>query len=1344
MGVHFHANLRGPNPQRGASRDGGTRGDFIERPTNRNMIERIFQSIPEGRLSEADQQSFLVSLGWSRGATWNDLLRSRRVLIISEAGAGKTFECRSQARLLSDAGEPAFFVELAGLSTGELRSLLDDEEEARLDAWLSSQSDVATFFLDSIDELQLSLGSFERALKRFKKGIGSQLGRARIVITTRPIAFDEELVRSLLPVPPVSSTESNEEAFAKIAMRTEKKQQNSNRDEEVADWRTVALMPLSDAQIVDFARIQGVESPAALLNDLQRRNAQEFARRPQDLIELCADWREHKRIRTHHDQVAANVRIKLQPRHDRSEAAELSVDRALEGASRLALAMLVTRRLTIRHSAAADAIHGDAALEPAIILSDWKPSERKALLERPLFGFASYGRVRFHHRSVADYLAAQRLRALRERGMPFRAMQRLLFAETKGKLIVRPSKRPVAGWLAITDNAIFEMLRDNEPAVLLNEGDPESLTPTQRNQALRAYVERYGKGGWRGLKVPHIQIHRFASPELAREVSQLWNRGVENPDVRCTLLSLIETGRMGECADIAHASVCDANADPLERVMALEAMVALEDSRLPEIAHAVATDNDHWPEEVARGAVVRMFPRDLSIIQFCQTLGRWKKSKRSVDNLAWQLPRLVESAELDPSKLESLRDGLLRLVSDGLRWSKEWPHIISNRQHLSGTLAAVCVRGLAMSSKGEWLRASVLALRLHHRESGNDDAYKALRKQLTLLDAEDNASLFWTTDALIQSLHAITDARERLVEVIFHDSPIALDVVRDLPWIKEALCDTARPTADRALLLQAALHLCPQPEQWQDHVLELKTRVTGQPELLAVIDECMKPPKRNKELERLEKKAAEQKTQRERRAAKAHGSWILFWREVSQRPESAFSSERSWHTAWNLWRALSQDGADSRASGWNRRLIEEQFDKETADRLRRILMNIWREELPTLVSERAADQRRTYLVRWQLGLAAIYAEAEGSDWTLRLTDEQAKLAARFALIELNGLPAWLESVVKTHPDSVDAIVGEELSWELTQYPGDGQSILLQSVSYAPALISRLFLPRLQAWLDEKGDYAGDSGGHAGLVQRLRQTIDVMLKHGDEDIRVRLLAMARQRLQDNLPTEFNFLWLATLMRIDAELGVAELERRLLDVEPGPRSEAVTWFSVLFGDRHDAINLRLATFTPHLLLRLLRLSYRHVRPDDDIHHEGSYSPDGRDHAERARNEIVGALFDAEGEDGWAAKLEMADEPLCAHFRDRILSVAEEHWAQEIDAVALDEVQAVTLDKTGEAPASTNEAMFATLNDRLADLDGKRLVWAVMDSGLRVWVIWCPPNYCGHQNGQYIEGARSRRRI
>lgn len=121
------------------------------------MIARTFRDIPDGKISDAGQQPYLVSMGWARGYTWDDLLHSKRVLIISEAGAGKTYECREQSKRLWAAGEPAFFIELTALATDELRSLLDVDEEARLDAWIASQSEVATFFLDSIDELKLTL-----------------------------------------------------------------------------------------------------------------------------------------------------------------------------------------------------------------------------------------------------------------------------------------------------------------------------------------------------------------------------------------------------------------------------------------------------------------------------------------------------------------------------------------------------------------------------------------------------------------------------------------------------------------------------------------------------------------------------------------------------------------------------------------------------------------------------------------------------------------------------------------------------------------------------------------------------------------------------------------------------------------------------------------------------------------------------------------------------------------------------------------------------------------------------------------------------------------------------------
>lgn len=72
------------------------------------MIERAFQDIPDGEIRAADQQSFLVGLGWGRASTWDDLLQSKRITIVSEAGSGKTYECRAQAERLWAAGEPAF------------------------------------------------------------------------------------------------------------------------------------------------------------------------------------------------------------------------------------------------------------------------------------------------------------------------------------------------------------------------------------------------------------------------------------------------------------------------------------------------------------------------------------------------------------------------------------------------------------------------------------------------------------------------------------------------------------------------------------------------------------------------------------------------------------------------------------------------------------------------------------------------------------------------------------------------------------------------------------------------------------------------------------------------------------------------------------------------------------------------------------------------------------------------------------------------------------------------------------------------------------------------------------
>ncbi|MEJ0044758.1 MAG: hypothetical protein WDN04_00250 [Rhodospirillales bacterium] len=247
--------------------------------------------------------------------------------------------------------------------------------------------------MDSFDELKLTQGSFRTALTNLARAIDGQLARSRFVITSRPIPVDRRLVAEILPMPETPEPRPTGQDFADVAMNMVKERKPADRTEPL---RTFELLPLSSEQILQIAVSQGVADPAALVADIRRRNAAEFAERPQDLIELCSEWRDHHRIGSHREQVANDIAVKLRPRTDRRERSELSPDRAFEGASQLALAAILMRRLNFRHSAESDLTGSPGtAVNPADILYNWTPDELATLLERPLFGFANYGRVRF-------------------------------------------------------------------------------------------------------------------------------------------------------------------------------------------------------------------------------------------------------------------------------------------------------------------------------------------------------------------------------------------------------------------------------------------------------------------------------------------------------------------------------------------------------------------------------------------------------------------------------------------------------------------------------------------------------------------------------------------------------------------------------------------------------------------------------------------------------------------------------------------------------------------------------------------------------------------------------------
>lgn len=1306
-------------------------------------IERTFQDIPDQQPLDIEQAALMRDLGYRGGSTWEELLKSPRILIVSEAGAGKTHECQAQQRAKWQAGEAAFYLELAVLAQSSVRDILGPDEEARFDAWHTSQSEVATFFLDSIDELNLTLGSFKTALTKLAKAVDGQLGRVRVVVTSRPIPIDQQIMRAVLPVPKLSDPQATSEEFADVAMGNRRKKED---EPSILEWRNVALMPLSDEQIKQMAVHEGVTDPDGLLTEIRRRNAVEFARRPQDLVELCADWRDHKRIRTHRDQVASNIAVKLLPRSGNKELAALSHDNAFAGACRLALAATLTRKLTIRHSAEADR-HGpedDQPLDPATVLPDWAAPQRTTLLERSLFGFASYGRVRFHHRSVIEYLAAQRLKYLREQGMPFKALRRMLFADTaQGTTVVRPSMVPVAAWVALDDPMIFAELLKYEPSALFNHGDPESLSPSQRQQALRAYVEHYGGGGSRGMSVPRIQVTRFAGPDLGDEILALWNGGIENEEVRDLLLSLIEIGQIKECSNLAYAVAFDTSLEINERLDGLNALIGLEDPRLSDVCKSLVEDSSTWPNRLSRWAVVRLFPEHLSVEQLGVVLSRISESKQAVGDISYTLPLIIDRAELSDLVLEELRQRLTALLEEKLTWDEEkWPHLRTERHFVVPALASTCVRLFDRGIRtDELLRSAIIAYRLTDRDSGFSESRKSLRDVFVDADTGLREAFFLADDAFLEALKPQADAFHRYFRVASHDGTIIPEISRDNGWLTALLSDQGRPPGLRAMVLEALTRMRG-TTSWEDHLAALKLHVADLPDLVGMLDELAKPRKPRPSVEKWERDEAKRKNQEARRQAKARASWMAFWKEIGATPDSVFADGKSDNTAWNLWRAMKRSGDESRETGWNRRFVERHFGKEVADRIRQAFMKFWRGDTPTMRSERAADAKGTYLIRWQLGLAAIHAESEDAEWATKLTDDEARLALRYVPIQLNGFPAWLDAFALTHPAAIDRILGEELTSELREPPTEHSS-MLQNVRGASPTLAAYFVPRLQAWLAEGTWRNQPSKEQEAHHNRLSEIIAILLRQDDPTITTSVRALAESELSAYRNGPLSRVWLPTLMRLDPKAGVNALEELLAPITPTKFGEGAVWFSSLFGHHADDAGVALSRdgFTPELLLRLTRLAYQHVERSQDMERrEGTYRPNTRDDAEHGRNAVLSALLDTTGQAGWDVKLAMMSDPLFHHFKDRIAAIARQRAAEEADATAFDESQIVALEQYRELAPRTRNDMFSIMVDRLDDLDdlllqdeSPRASWAgIGDESIMRQVIALQLRQ--HANGRY----------
>lgn len=1255
------------------------------------------------------------------GVSWHELLKSQRILIVSEAGAGKTYECETKARELFARGEPAFFLSLESVAFAGVAATLFGDEHKRFTDWLASSSQVAYFFLDSIDELQLVHRSFKDALRRFAHDTRGALGRATVVITARPVPIDRQAFRDILPVPAPVRKEKSEDEFVRVAMDGLSK----TKDDGPPAIREVELLPLTGPQIIEFARSRGVGDPEALLAAIDAKHAREFARKPQDLIELCDDWREHGGLRAHFEQIQSHVRARLAARPERREKAELPPAKAQIGAQRLALAVILSRHLTIRYSAGSDVdSSGAVPIDPRELLADWGPNEALTLLERPIFVEGGYGRVRFHHRSVMEFLAARQIHDLLEAGLLAQsAACRMLFGLTgSNETILRPSMRPVAAWLALLRPDMFERVVNIEPDCLLTQGDPESLTDLQRERALLGFVARYGKGQWRGLEVPNVQVARLAQLGLAGTVQSAWTAGVEAPEVRELLLRLVSAGRMQGCADLVAQVAADASCSDRERFEALLALAALGDSRLAPMVDAIVTLEPGWSERLARWVGTMLYPEHVTEAQLVQLLARVRSEKRDRGAYADSVARVIQKADMSRARLEALLPDVLRLTRGGLSSVEEEFQEADGHLEMSSILRALCLRLLELGSVSETLiEASVLARRSADASSGLGKGKTELSALLDTLPDSWRPRVFEADLVCVESLSGDRSARYRLVRIVY-EGALNYTLERDGPWVHAALADVQMSPERRAVLLHLAAHLYAIEGSLKEGEGALRGPVADSTALIDELNSIVASNQPNPEFLKMQEEHRKRQERQAKKRADEREAWVRIRRELAEQPVLALGPGRRDNTIWNLWLVLRKLGRNGDEGRWDRAFLTAQFGGHIADTLRLALMAYWRGMRPTVRSERRRGEENTYLTVWSIGLMGIYAEAEDLLWATRLKPSEAELAARYALLELNGLPSWLSDLAKAHPKEVEAIFGDELLHELLDAGGDSgwHSMVLQSLRNGKQDVAQLLLPRLVGWLEGAGLELMQLPHSRSNEQKLSQVVGVLLTHAGPEIKGPLEEMATAQVRAAGTGPYLLFWLPVLFSLAPLRGVESMLPVLAALPVEPNGAAVHIIGSLFNQRTGSGSTGWAAkLAPAQLLRLTLEIHRHVRPEDDLVHDTVYSPGARDAAENGRRYIFDALMKASGPEALSAKLALADDPLFERLRDRIAALAQERLAAEIDSSAWTPTEVATLLARKELSPKTTSDMAQLLVDRLDDLQelllkdtGPRAGWASID--------------------------------
>ncbi len=509
-------------------------------------LQRTFlkSRIKEGSEVENADEDFSTYLSGGH-SQWSDLLSKRLVVVLGEAGSGKTWEFQDQAKRMRNAGQAAFFLPLNKVNASETFKLALGDDADCLRRWTRS-SEHAYLFLDAVDESRLhGAGAFEHALQVIMSELGAHAARISVFLSSR--------ISDWLLAPVRAAVDHS--VLSRMAAAEPQRRRISHSDGTLYEESTKALAvevftlaPLAPAQAKRLAEAHGAVPANDFWQDVQDGDYELMVRHPRDVEWLARRWAQRRELGSYIELMEDNVSQRLKEHNDGyiAAGAVLSHEMLRSGAERLAAASVFCGRSFISLPGEPN---NSNDVDPATVLTDWDAQEQRRVLGVSLFDEATYGRVKFQHRSAREYLAAQWVNRLIGLGLPLPEAMALFGGKPFEEPVLLNATRASLCWLAALNVAVREEVIRSFPEMLMFEGDPTTWTEAEVIDAFQRYISRLDAGfrpdWWNGLG----ELRRVARCIPAHILSQLLRSYAKSQLALPKILAMVHHGSKAECAD---------------------------------------------------------------------------------------------------------------------------------------------------------------------------------------------------------------------------------------------------------------------------------------------------------------------------------------------------------------------------------------------------------------------------------------------------------------------------------------------------------------------------------------------------------------------------------------------------------------------------------------------------------------------------------------------------------------------------------------------------------------------------------------------------------------------------